>query len=121
MGTVVCCSTVIMRLLLVIGLTATSFGRNHDIEWTVGSKLGFTCIAPGDSVTFQYQVTENDYDNCSGFTSTQGEVGPVTITEPFKKKGQYFYVCGVGTHCKLNQKIEVRVNANCSPTKPSDQ
>merc|ERR1712203_17070 len=119
MGTVACCSTVIMRLLLVIGLAATSFGKNVVVEWKAGSKLADLCIAPGDSVTFLWQgshhnvekVTKEGFDNCTGFTSTAGKAGPDTKT--LEKTGIHYFACGVGNHCANQQKLKVKVNRHC--------
>merc|ERR1712008_439954 len=121
MRTVACRPTMITRLLLVIGLAATSFGKNHDVEWTVGTKMGTLCVELGDSVTFLYEgdshnvveVTREGFNKCTGFKSTLGMAGPVTVTPD--KIGEHFFACGVGRHCEFHQKLHVNVNlhGNC--------
>jgi len=75
-------------------------------------------------------VTEEGFEDCSGFTSTGGEAGPVKITMKEAKilpergilmplLGYHYFACGVPGHCGSHQKLKVKVNSHCGREKLS--
>ena len=58
-------------------------------------------IFPGDSLTFNWEgafhnvekVDKQGYQNCDGFSNTEGVEGPYVFTA--KRTGEFYFVCGV--------------------------
>merc|ERR1712012_44221 len=58
------------------------------------------------------QVNAEGYENCSGFSNTEGVEGPYVFKA--KREGEFYFVCGVGGHCADgNQKAIVTVKSDC--------
>merc|ERR1712203_1328076 len=58
------------------------------------------------------RVAEEGYDDCSGFKSDEAVEGPFEFKT--STAGTYYFVCGVGGHCKFgNQKAIVTVDNSC--------
>merc|ERR1711909_7519 len=102
--------------LLVIGLT---LGKKVSIDWNPTGSAIEKCVDVGDEVEFNWdgnnhnviQVsTEADYNGCNIPDSMkEGMKGPGRMA--LMEKGDYFFVCGVSTHCKyLNQKAKISTN-----------
>ena len=82
-------------------------------------KLDINFCVLGETLTFEWEdghnverVSEEGYEDCSGFKSDE----PVEGNFDFKTStaGTYYFVCGVGGHCKFgNQKAIVRVDNSC--------
>jgi len=90
------------------------------IMWKVIKKEVEMCIPPGSVVSFEYkqgnhnvlQVSSRDYERCTGITNTAGVWGPVR-KGPLSQ-GTYYFVCGVGLHCKVGkQKAKITVSDKC--------
>merc|ERR1711868_82118 len=69
--------------LITMGQTSieiSSNGVNHEFTWTITGEPFAHCIAPGDTMKFNWSgtfhnvqsVDKDGYDNCSGFSNTQG-------------------------------------------------
>merc|ERR1712203_192584 len=116
-------STTMSRAVVLFAILATVV-QGLDIEWKFFPKAEKHCVVVGDEVTFKWRGnghnvvevnSKKDFDDCTGFEeSDDGERGPVTVS--FDKKGDYYFVCGVGGHCKHgNQKVLVYVRDTCKP------
>jgi len=90
------------------------------LKWTITGEPFAHCIAPGATVKFDWEgpfhnvekVDKEGYENCSGFTNTEGVEGPYVFTG--KREGKFYFVCGVGGHCSGgNQKAIITVSRNC--------
>jgi len=109
--------------LITMGKTSTeisSNGVNHEFTWTITGEPFAHCIAPGDTMKFNWSgtfhnvqsVDKDGYDNCSGFSNTQGVQSPYIFNGT--TAGTYYFVCGVGTHCSSGQqKAIITVSSNC--------
>merc|ERR1711983_73265 len=98
----------------------TTTGVDHEFTWTITGEPFAHCIAPGDTMKFNWSgtfhnvqsVDKDGYDNCSGFSNTQGVQGPYIFNGT--TAGTYYFVCGVGTHCSSGQqKAIITVSSNC--------
>jgi len=98
----------------------TTTGVNHEFTWTITGEPFAYCIAPGDTMKFNWSgtfhnvqsVDKDGYDNCSGFSNTQGVQSPYIFNGT--TAGTYYFVCGVGTHCSSGQqKAIITVSSNC--------
>merc|ERR1712210_136636 len=114
--------------LIASALLAMAAGL--DIDWIVSGEATSACVAPGETVNFNwegpwYNETSNghnvvelgddeiSYAECV-LTEDQTEAveGPWSTT--LSDEGIYFFVCGVKTHCSAgNQKAEIVVSTNC--------
>merc|ERR1711890_7669 len=103
--------------LLVIGLT---LGKKVTIDWNPTGAEIIKCVGMEDELEFNWdgdnhnviQVsTEDDYNDCTIPSDMKtGMKGPARIA--LMEKGEYFFVCGVRTHCKdLNHKA--RITTDC--------
>ena len=94
-----------------------------DIDWIVSGEATSACVAPGETVNFNWEGPwhnvvelgddEISYAECV-LTEDQTEAveGPWSTT--LSDEGIYFFVCGVKTHCSAgNQKAEIVVSTNC--------
>merc|ERR1719369_2338877 len=90
------------------------------IMWKVTKKEVEMCLKPGQLVEFVWkelnhnvlQVSAEDYESCSGITKTEGEKGPFDFSANYQ--GTYYFVCGVGRHCKVGkQKAKITFSYNC--------
>ncbi|CAH9125002.1 unnamed protein product [Cuscuta epithymum] len=75
----------------------------------------------GDSLVFNFtnihnvaEVNKASFTSCSSSNSTPTTVSPYrkTLTAP----GEHFYICTVGTHCSLGQKLAINVTAAGTPS-----
>ena len=82
-------------------------------------KLDINFCVLGEKLTFEWddghnveRVSEEGYEDCSGFKSDEPTAGPSVFKT--STEGTYYFVCGVGGHCKFgNQKAIVRVANSC--------
>ena len=82
-------------------------------------KLDINFCVPGETLTFEWEgghnverVSEEGYEDCSGFKSDEPTAGPFEFKT--STAGTYYFVCGVGGHCQFgNQKAIVTVNNDC--------
>jgi len=95
-------------------------GVDHEFTWTMTGEPFAHCIAPGDTMKFNYNgnfhnvemVDKDGYDNCSGFENTQPVEGPYIFNGT--TLGKYYFVCGVGSHCASGKmKAIITVSSNC--------
>eukprot|EP00262_Sarcandra_glabra_P006364 TRINITY_DN18591_c0_g1_i2.p1 TRINITY_DN18591_c0_g1~~TRINITY_DN18591_c0_g1_i2.p1 ORF type:complete len:189 (+),score=15.61 TRINITY_DN18591_c0_g1_i2:95-661(+) len=90
--------------------------------FTVGDNLIFTFITGQHDVL---QVPKERYDSCSGTAAIGSSIttGPATVT--LTSAGQHYFICTVGTHCRLGQKLAVSVVSSSTtappPTTPSGE
>ena len=93
-------------------------GVNHEFTWTITGEPFAHCIAPGKFLSIKVQFTwimsflgdtmkfnwsgtfhnvqsvdKDGYDNCSGFSNTQGVQSPYIFNGT--TAGTYYFVCGV--------------------------
>ncbi|KAI3860502.1 hypothetical protein MKX03_017884 [Papaver bracteatum] len=109
--------------------------------YKVGDDKGWTTLSPipdykkwsstkafkvGDSIVFEYnpqmhnvvQVNYTDYKNCD----TARPIRTLTSgndTIPIKRKGHYFYICGIPGHCAMGQRVDIRVVTHVTQTPPT--
>ena len=93
---------------------------SRQVRQNIGQAWYFNSKLLGSIINFEWSnghnvvevATQEDFDNCTGFTDTTGYEGPLTWPVP-EAEGTYYIVCGVGHHCDTgNQKIAVTVG-NC--------
>ena len=78
------------------------FPGPHSLEWTITGEPFTACVRPGNTLTFKWegpwhnveQVNAEGYENCSGFSNTEGVEGPYVFKA--KREGEFYFVCGVG-------------------------
>merc|ERR1719187_716975 len=93
-----------------------------EIEWVItGSPLPARCVRPGQPVTFVWpddphsrhnvaQVSKEVYESCNGISKTTPASPPITGSAGV---GTYYFVCGIGDHCRGGQKIIITVSNEC--------
>ncbi|CAJ1944580.1 unnamed protein product [Sphenostylis stenocarpa] len=101
-----------------IGWTIPSNGAAAYTTWAsnktfvVGDTLVFNFTSGRHDVA---KVTKSDFDACNGasalFTLTSG---PASV--PLNETGEQYYICTIGTHCSLGQKLSVNVVNRASAT-----
>merc|ERR1712051_106985 len=116
-------AAVIMLALSVLALLCTSLlplsAAELQIEWTITGEPFEVCILPGETLTFEWdnghnveRVSQEGYEDCSGFKSDEPVEGPFEFST--STEGTYYFVCGVGKHCEFgNQKAVVTVDKSC--------
>ena len=75
------------------------------LKWTRAGEPFAACVRPGNTLTFQWegtwhnveQVDEEGYENCSGFSNTEGVEGPYVFKA--EEEGKFYFVCGVCFIC----------------------
>eukprot|EP00092_Neocalanus_flemingeri_P091695 GFUD01116315.1.p1 GENE.GFUD01116315.1~~GFUD01116315.1.p1 ORF type:complete len:135 (-),score=27.31 GFUD01116315.1:8-412(-) len=98
---------------------ATVHGHDHSIEWTITGEPFEECILPGETLEFIWagghnveEVSAAGYMDCSGITNTEPVAGNYKFFA--HNAGTYYFVCGVGGHCKGgNQKAKITVDPSC--------
>ena len=79
-----------------------------DIEWTITGEPVLACVAPGETVNFNWDGPYHNvvdlgadiqaYEDCAfGEDQTEAVEGPWSTT--LSEEGTYHYVCGVLGHC----------------------
>ncbi|WOL19952.1 blue copper protein-like [Canna indica] len=119
-------------LLMAISVSAKDYTVGDSSGWTNGFDYktwssGITLVT-GDTLTFNYaagvhtvdQVSSTDYTACSASNALSTD-GSGTTTVTLSKPGNYYYICGVASHCSNGMKLSVSVTAppTSSPTTPS--
>ncbi|XXG56480.1 hypothetical protein AAC387_Pa03g3875 [Persea americana] len=118
--------------LTFAAVMAVSMGKIYKVGdsegWTIGNVSYASWAASktfhvGDTIVFEYnkqfhnvlQVSRDEYRSCNGTSPiTTHTSGNDSIT--IKRKGHYFFLCGVPGHCGLGQKVDIRVvNQTLSP------
>ena len=82
-------------------------------------ELSVMTSTAGETLTFQWEdghnverVSQEGYDTCSGFKSSEPVAGPFDFKT--STPGTYYFVCGVGGHREFgNQKAIVTVDSGC--------
>merc|ERR1719210_2520299 len=95
-----------MLSLLLLPLLATlSVSGDQTIQWTITGEPFQACIRPGETLTFEWdgghnveRVSQEGYEECSGFKSDKAVAGPFDFKT--STSGTYYFVCGVGGHCE---------------------
>merc|ERR1712110_1015074 len=121
MGQSVCGHQLVNMLsaLLLLVILTTSATADKTIEWTITGEAFEECILPGEKLTFEWdnghnvvEVNQEGYEDCSGFEFDEPSEGNAEFQT--STAGTYYFVCGVGGHCKFgNQKAIVTVDINC--------
>ena len=92
----------------------------HQARPNIGQAGYFNFQLLGSIINFEWSnghnvvevATQEDFDNCTGFTDTTAYEGPLAWPVP-EAEGTYYIVCGVGHHCiQGKQKLAVTVG-NC--------
>ena len=58
-------------------------------------------------------VTEKVWTSCKGITSTAPDTTGFFIWEAPNPPKVHYFVCGVGGHCKMGQKVKITVAKTC--------
>ncbi|TKY54837.1 Stellacyanin protein [Spatholobus suberectus] len=133
------------KLLLVLFAVATLLhGTAAQTRHVVGDATGWTIpsggasayatwaanqtFTLGDTLVFNFatgqhdvaKVTKSAYDACNGgstlFTLT---TGPASVT--LNETGEQYYICTIGTHCSLGQKLAINVSRASATPSPAPQ
>ncbi|RZC76175.1 hypothetical protein C5167_000294 [Papaver somniferum] len=129
------------RVIFFMALAVLCVASSTAEVYKVGDDKGWTTLSPipdyqkwsstkdfkvGDSIVFEYspemhnvvQVNYTDYKNCNAAspirTFTSGK-----DTIPIKRKGHFWYICGIPGHCAMGQKVDIRVVPHVTQTPPS--
>lgn len=123
-------STVVFAVMVVAALVQSSKAETHevgdDLKWTVPSNgsvayqnwaAGETFLV-GDVLEFEFttgahdvaKVTKTAFDACNSTNPISHKTtGPANFT--LDTSGEHYFICTVGTHCSLGQKLAVNVSA----------
>ncbi|CAK7345460.1 unnamed protein product [Dovyalis caffra] len=124
----------IFAVALLEGATAaTTYKVGGDAGWIVPVNTTFyekwaadKKFEVGDSLEFVWTsthtamevTTKADYDTCVKTNGILKQTSPATF--PLTKDGTYYFICTVGPHCSLGQKVTIVVgNGNSSSPSPS--
>ncbi|GMQ08951.1 hypothetical protein CsSME_00052476 [Camellia sinensis var. sinensis] len=123
---------VVAAVMVQSGAAQTVYVVGDSLNWTVplndtqaysswASNKNFTV---GDILTFNFptnqhnvlQVSNDSYNSCNSANPIGNTIttGPANITLSFS--GENYYICTVGTHCQLGQKLAVTVSATAGTT-----
>lgn len=103
-----------------IGWTVPSGGAATYTAWAANNSFKV-----GDTLVFNFttgrhdavKVTKSAYDACNGASPLLTlTTGPATVT--LNETGEQYYICTIGTHCPLGQKVAINVSS-ASSTSPS--
>ncbi|BBN05631.1 hypothetical protein MPTK1_3g14680 [Marchantia polymorpha subsp. ruderalis] len=110
-------ATVLCAILLVECISAASISVGGNSGWILnGQKYANLKLKSKDVAVFKYragehnvvQVSKADYDSCSSrkpiktYSSGNDKVS--------LKPGTYYFICGIGNHCKNNMKVTISVS-----------
>ncbi|KAM7511518.1 hypothetical protein LguiB_010393 [Lonicera macranthoides] len=104
-----------------LGWTVPPAGPIAYITWA--ATQNFTV---GDVLVFNYptnvhdvgEVTQSAFDGCNGTNPISlSTAGPTNIT--LSSAGTHHFICTVGTHCNLGQKLAINVSAAASTPPPA--
>ncbi|KAJ9163084.1 hypothetical protein P3X46_022794 [Hevea brasiliensis] len=108
---------------------ATTYTVGDTTGWRVPPNTSFydTWVAnklfeAGDSLEFNWtsihtvlEVTSKaEYDNCTKTSGVLQQTSPATFR--LTKNGTFYYICTIGTHCDLGQKVTIKVGNGSSPS-----
>ncbi|KAJ6922094.1 cucumber peeling cupredoxin-like [Populus alba x Populus x berolinensis] len=93
--------------------------KSYYETWAGGQKFEV-----GDSLEFNWTgthdvlevTTKTDYDACVKTNGTPNITSPVTIN--LIKNGTFYYICTIGPHCDLGQKVTIVVGNGSSSSPP---
>ncbi|XP_075516170.1 umecyanin-like [Primulina tabacum] len=131
----------ILLAVLVVAAAADLVGHAAAATYTIGDTLGWR-IPPdgsstyenwssqhvfrvGDVLVFEFatgthdvaKVTEDSYGTCSGTNPISiFTTGPTNVI--LNATGDHYFLCTLGRHCSLGQKLAVRVTGNSSTGQP---
>ncbi|KAK3439402.1 hypothetical protein EUGRSUZ_C04251 [Eucalyptus grandis] len=116
-------------LVLMVFLGAAIRGCSAQTSHVVGDSLGWV-VPPGGATAYSTwaiftfttgahdvaEVTKAAYDGCSSTSPISLQTtGPASIR--LNQSGEHFYICTIGSHCSLGQKLAINVTATTpSPT-----
>ncbi|KAI6681635.1 hypothetical protein NL676_035516 [Syzygium grande] len=125
-------------LIMVISAGFIKVHAAAATTYTVGDELGWTvpqhillpvlgCLKTfmvGDQLSFNWTRTHNvaevskaEYDNCTQVVPVLGSPGYIKLL----KGESYHYICTVGSHCELGQKLSITVGSSAAtPASPSN-
>lgn len=98
-----------------------STNKSYYENWVGGKKF-----EAGDSLEFNWTATHNvlevttktEYDSCVKTNGTPNDTSPVTFN--LTKNGTYYYICTIGSHCNLGQKVTIVVGDGSSSSLPNN-
>ncbi|WCJ30036.1 Mavicyanin [Euphorbia peplus] len=112
--------------------TAASHTVGGSAGWAVPTDPSFyedsvaniTFVA-GDSLVFKWTSIHNvlevtskeEYDKCTITNGILKETSPVKI--PLPQNGTFYFICSIGPHCQLGQKVTIKVGNGISTSSPS--
>ncbi|KAL9361625.1 hypothetical protein Peur_044410 [Populus x canadensis] len=93
--------------------------RSHYENWVRGKKFEV-----GDSLEFNWTATHNvlevttktEYDACVKTNGNLKNISPATFD--LTENGTYYYICTIGSHCDLGQKVTIVVGNGSSSSPP---
>ncbi|KAL4574584.1 hypothetical protein LXL04_021418 [Taraxacum kok-saghyz] len=82
-----------------------NWSRHHSFKTNNVLIFNFT-----DNVHNVVEVTEEAYHNCDGTKPISLQtISPARFT--IRNTDNHFYICSIGLHCKLGQKLRIKVSA----------
>merc|ERR1712227_769897 len=88
------------KLSVMLAILALA-SADQTLEWTITGEPFEVCLQPGEKLTFEWEdghnverVSEEGYEDCSGFKSDEPVPGPFDFKT--STEGTYYFVCGVG-------------------------
>ncbi|KAL3585523.1 hypothetical protein D5086_012390 [Populus alba] len=126
---------IVFLIIAVALLEGATSGKNYKVGDAVGwsipqnksyyeSWAGDQKFEVGDSLEFNWTgthdvlevTTKTDYDACVKTNGTPNNTNPVTIN--LIKNGTFYYICTIGPHCDLGQKVTIVVGNGSSSSPP---
>ncbi|EEF35204.1 cucumber peeling cupredoxin [Ricinus communis] len=123
---------IVLLPLLDSTAAATKFTVGDGIGWAVPSNASFydewasdKTFQVGDSIVFNWSEVHNvlevtsksEYDNCTTTNGILRQTSPVTID--LTANSTLYFICTVGQHCALGQKVTIKVGNGISSPSPS--
>ncbi|XP_050214597.1 umecyanin-like [Mercurialis annua] len=120
---------ILAALLLEAAFAATTYSVGDDMAWGVPRNISFyegwstnKTFQIGDSLEFKWAGVHNvlevksksEYDNCTKSNGILKEMSPVTI--PLTQNTTLFFICTIGPHCSLGQKVAIKVGNGVMPS-----
>ncbi|KAJ9688677.1 hypothetical protein PVL29_014366 [Vitis rotundifolia] len=126
----------IVAAVLLQGAAAATYNVGGSISWSIptGDESAYTTWASGkdfelgDTIVFNWtgthtvaNVSKNVYDNCTTANVLASDIqatSPVTYT--LNSTEPQYFICTIGQHCLLGQKVTISISSATSPTSPTN-
>ncbi|XP_061964115.1 umecyanin-like [Populus nigra] len=129
------------RIVFLIIAVALLEGATSETKYKVGDDYGWRIpdnasyyenwvrgkkFEVGDSLEFNWTATHNvfevttktEYDACDKTNGIRKDTSPATFD--LTENGTYYYICTIGSHCNLGQKVTIVVGNGNSSSLPNN-